>query len=81
MPFSTPFSINDTYCNSFNFTYSISTTASSTAGSSLSGITNFPAVINGASTSFDYLSVKTDNYNGSTYNMSVSLTATLPDGS
>ena len=42
-------------------------------------ITNFPIAVNGATTSEDYLSILTTNYNESPYIVNLVLTATLPD--
>ena len=42
-------------------------------------ITNFPLIVNGATTSDDYLSIFTTNYKDSHYIVNVLLTATLPD--
>ena len=39
---------------------------------------NFATPVNGATTSGDYLSIFTTNYNNSPYNVTVVLTATLP---
>ena len=42
-------------------------------------ITNFATSVNGASTSGDYLSILSTNYNNSPYNVSINLTVTRPD--
>ena len=39
---------------------------------------NFATPVNGATTSGDYLSIFTTNYNNSPYNVTVVLTVTLP---
>ena len=41
-------------------------------------MTNFVTPVNGATTSGDYLSIFTTDYNNSPYNVTVVLTATLP---
>ncbi len=42
-------------------------------------MTNFVKPVNGATTSGDYLSIFTTDYNNSPYNVTVVLTATLQD--
>ncbi len=41
-------------------------------------MTNFATTLNGATSSEDYLSIFTTDYNNSPYNVTVVLTATLP---
>jgi hypothetical protein len=61
--FSPSFGVNDTNCDPFTFTYVINTTSTKSNQNILVyNITDFPSVVNGATTSGDYLSVYTQSY-------------------
>jgi hypothetical protein len=54
--FNPSFGVNDTNCNTFTFTYVINTTSNQSNQNILGyNISNFPSVINGATTPADYL--------------------------
>ena len=71
--------LNTIKCDGFSFSYSANIIAQRTSDQSNVVITNFANVINGATTSGDYLSVFTTSYNDSPYVVSVTLTVTRPD--
>jgi hypothetical protein len=78
--FSPPFGVNDTNCDPFIFTYVINTTSTKSNQNILVyNITDFPSVINGATTSGDYISVYTPSYSDSAYVMNFTITAYTPD--
>ena len=54
--------LNTIPCNDYKFNYSANIIAKRISDSSTIIITNFPAVVNGATTSGDYLSIFTTNY-------------------
>ena len=70
---------NTIKCDGFNFSYSQDIKAKRISDNTDFLITNFITVVNGATTSDDYLSVFTMNYSDSPYIVSVSLTVTRPD--
>ena len=66
-------------CNSFKFSYLTNTIALRASDQSNILMNNFPNVVNGATTSDDYLSVSTKNYNDSPYIVIATITVNLPD--
>ncbi len=61
--FSPSFGVNDTNCDPFTFTYVINTTSTKSNQNILDyNITDFPSVVNGATTFGDYLSIYTQSY-------------------
>ncbi len=72
--------MNDTNCDPFTFTYVINTTSNkSTQNILVYNISDFPSVVNGATTSGDYFSVFTHSYSDSAYVMNFTITAYTPD--
>ena len=69
---------NTISCDDYKFSYSKSVIALRVSDNSNILISNFPNPVNGVTTSGDYLSVFTTNYNNSPYIMNVKLTTTLP---
>ncbi len=78
--FSSSFGVNDTNCDPFTFTYVINTTSTKLNQNILVyNISDFPSVVNGATTSGDYLSVYTQSYSDSAYVMNFTITSYTPD--
>jgi hypothetical protein len=78
--FSPSFGVNDTNCDPFTFTYVINTTSTKLNQNILVyNISDFPSVVNGATTSGDYFSVFTQSYSDSAYIMNFTITAYTPD--
>ncbi len=72
--------MNDTNCDPFNFTYVINTAFTKSIQNILvHNISDFPSVVNGARTSADYLSVYTQSYLDSAYEMNFTIIAYTPD--
>ena len=66
-------------CNSFQFSYLANTIAMRTSDQSNIMMNNFTNVVNGATTSGDYLSIYTANYKNSPYIVNVTLRVARPD--
>ncbi len=60
------------------FSYSVNIIAKRISDNSGVLVTNFPIVVNGATTSLDYLSISSSNYMDSPYIVSVKLFASFP---
>lgn len=71
--------LNTIKYDGFNFSYTENVIAKRLSDNVNLLVTNFPAAINGATTSGDYLSILTTNYKDSPYIVSVTLTVTRPD--
>jgi hypothetical protein len=71
--------LNTINCNSVKFSYSQSVTALKISNNNKISMTNFATPVNGATTSGDYLSIFTTDYSNSPYNVTIVLTATLPE--
>jgi hypothetical protein len=69
--------LNTINCNIYKFSYSQSVTALKISDNNKISMTNFVKPVNGATTSGDYLSIFTTDYNNSPYNVTVVLTATI----
>ena len=70
--------LNTINCDTYKFSYSQNVTALKISDNNKISITNFAKIVNGASTSGDYLTIFTKNYGNSPYLVTVILTATFP---
>ncbi len=70
--------LNTFNCDTYKFSYLQSVTALKISDNNKILMTNFATLVNGASTSGDYLSIFTKNYENSPYLVTVILTATFP---
>ena len=66
-------------CDSYKFSYSANIKSLKVSDQSNPLILNFPTIVNGETTSGDYLSLLTKNYTDSPYIVSVALTASFPE--
>jgi hypothetical protein len=69
--------LNTTNCDNVKFSYSQTVTALKISDNYKIMMTNFTTPVNGATTSEDYLSIFTTDYNNSPYNVKIVLTANL----
>ena len=66
-------------CDSYKFSYSANIKSLKISDQSNPLVVNFPTIVNGETTSGDYLSIFTTNYRDSPYIFNLALAASFPD--
>ena len=66
-------------CDSYKFSYSANIKSLKISDQSNPLVVNFPTIVNGETTSGDYLSIFTTNYRASPYIFNLALAASFPD--